>query len=125
MRITVDTNALIRFFADDIPPKANLVEKLLKDEEQILIPDVVFPELEYILIKQYRFTREKLSEVYTFLSSQDNVYITNDVKSAIAIFDKTKLDMADCIIAAYSFKDSLASFDRQLLGVEGVRPFWK
>jgi len=33
--------------------------------------------------------------------------------------------MADCIIAAESLKGLLASFDKVLLKVENVKPFWK
>ena len=125
MWIIVDTNALVRFFTDDIPQKANLVEKLLKDEQNIFIPDVVFPELEYILIYEYKFPRKKLFEIYAFLASRKNISLTENVQKAIIIFSKTNLDMADCIIAASSLKGSLASFDKELLQVNKIKPFWK
>ena len=126
MKIVVDTSALVRFFTDDIPQKASLVEKLLEEGKDIVIPDVVFPELEYILVNKHMFSRAKLVEIYTFLSSRDNIRLTKEVKAAIEIFSKTKLDMADCIIAAHSFsKGYLASFDKELLDIKGVNPFWK
>ena len=125
MRIVVDTSALVRFFTNDIPQKASLVEKLFKEEKDIFIPDVVFPEMEYILIQKYKFPREKLLDIYTFLSSRDNIHVTKETKNTIAMFEKTKLDMADCIIAAYSLKGSLASFDSNLLEISGINPFWK
>lgn len=125
MRIVVDTNTLVRFFTDDIPQKASLVEKLFKDGKDIFIPDVVFPEMEYILIQKYKFPREKLLDIYTFLSSRNNIHVANETKIAIAIFEKSKLDMADCIIAAYSMKGSLASFDNGLLSIKAISPFWK
>ena len=125
MMIVVDTNALVRFFTDDIPKKASLVEKLFKNEKDIFIPDVVFPEVEYILIQKYNYPREKLLDIYTFLFSRNNIHVTSETKNAIAIFEKTKLDMADCIIAAYSMKGSLASFDNGLLSIADINPFWK
>jgi len=125
MRIVVDTSALVRFLTDDIPQKSTLVEKLFKDEKDIFIPDVVFPEMEYILIQKYNFPREKLLDIYTFLSSRQNIHVAKETKNAITIFEKTKLDMADCIVAAYSMKGSLASFDNGLLDVVGINPFWK
>lgn len=125
MRIIIDTNALVRFFTDDIPQKASRVEKLFKDEKDIFIPDVVFPEIEYILIHKYNFPREKLLNIYIFLSSRDNIHVTSEVKKAIEIFENSKLDMADCIVAAYSMKGSLASFDRGLLTLADINPFWK
>ena len=125
MRIVIDTSALVRFLTDDIPRKASLVEKLFKDKKDIFIPDVVFPEMEYILIQKYNYPREKLLDIYTFLSSRENIHVTKETKNAITIFKNSKLDMADCIIAAYSMKGSLASFDSGLLGIAGISPFWK
>jgi len=125
MRLVVDISALVRFLTDDIPQKATLVEKLFKDEKDIFIPDVVFPEMEYILIQKYNFPREKILDIYTFLSSRENINVTKETKNAITIFKNSKLDMADCIIAACSMKGSLASFDNGLLGIPGINPFWR
>ena len=78
MRVVVDTNSLIRFFTDDIPEKAEMVEVLLEKEKHIFIPDVVLPELEYILTKAYGFPRGKLVEIYLFLSSQMQISLTKE-----------------------------------------------
>jgi predicted nucleic acid-binding protein len=125
MNVVINTNAFIRFFTDDDAREATLVEKLLKDEKTVIIPDVVLPELAYVLMKEYQFSREKLLKVYMFLFSKDNFYLTNAAKKAIGIFAKSKLDMADCIIAAYSLKGKLASFDQELVAVEEVQSYWK
>ncbi len=125
MQIVIDTSALIRFFTNDIPKKASLVERLLQEEKDIFIPDVVFPELEYILIDNYKFPRKKLLEVYNFLSSRKNIHITSQARIGISIFKESKLDIADSLIAAHSLKGKLASFDKELLDIKGVRPFWK
>lgn len=125
MQIVLDTNALIRLFTDDIPAKAERVEKLLEEEKEIFVPDVVFPELEYILMKKYGLPRSKVIDACLFLLSQENVKKSTHIKKAIEIYRRTKLDMADCIIAASSLKGSLASFDKDLLKVKEVNPFWK
>lgn len=125
MQIVLDTNVLIRFFTDDIPAKADKVEKLIKGEKNIVIPDVVFPELEYILVKEYGLPKSKVVEAYHFLLSQENIKKSAYIRTAFEIYQKTKLDMADCIIAAESLKGLLASFDKDLLKVENIKPFWK
>lgn len=125
MQVVIDTSALIRFFTEDIPAKASLVEKLLEKEKRIFVPDVVFPELEYILVSQHKFSRKELLEVYAFLVSRNNIYMTPQAKASISIFENSDLDMADCVIASYSLKGKLASFDKELLKVEKVKPFWK
>lgn len=83
----------------------------------------MFPELEHILQERYKTSRENLVKIYRFLSSQKNIKVTSSVKRAIAIFEKTNLDMADCIIASYSTKGLLVGFDKKLLEVEGVNSF--
>lgn len=125
MRIAIDTSALIRFFTRDIEEKAQKVKKLLDSDFDIFIPNVVFPELEYVLIKVYGLKREDLDTYFKFLTSKNNLKTTKDIKVAVEIYEKTKLDMADCIIAAESLKGLLASFDKDLLRIEKVKPFWK
>jgi predicted nucleic-acid-binding protein len=98
---------------------------LLEKEKNIYIPEVVFPEVEYVLTDQYGISREKLITIFQFLSSQKNIKLSQYLKKAITIFEKTHLDMADCIIASYALKGALASFDRELLEVQGINCVWK
>lgn len=125
MQVILDTSSLIRFFTNDMPEKALKVKELLENEKIIIIPDVVFPELEYVLVDQYHISRIGLIKILQFISSRKNIKVSKQVKKAIQIFEKSNLDMADCIIASSSFKASLASFDKDLLNIEEVSPFWK
>lgn len=125
MQIVLDTNVLVRFFTNDVPAKAKKAGILLEREENLLIPDVVFPELEYILIKKYGSPRAKIIEAYKFLIEKDNIKTSSFVKKAVGVYESTNLDMADCIIAVQSLKGKLASFDSELLKVKYVEPFWK
>lgn len=122
--IFLDTNSLIRFFTSDEPKKALKVKKLLEKEKTIMIPEVVFPELEYVLRGNYKASRKKISEAYQFLISQSNIKLGKQVKKAVEIFRQSRLDMADCLIAAHSLKGRLASFDKKLLKVRKVRGYW-
>jgi len=124
MQIVLDTNALARFFTNDIPEKAEKVEKLL-EKNSLYIPDVVLPELEYVLTNHYNTSRGEIITAYRFLLAKKNIHTSPAIQKAVVLFEKTSLDMADCIIAAYSLKGSLASFDRELLRLEGIKPFWK
>ena len=124
MTTILDTSSLIRFFTKDILEKAVKVKKLLETEEHILIPDVVFPELEYVLSNEYEVSRKNLLHMFQFLASQKNIQVSGSIKKAIELFGETNLDMADCLIAATSLKGKLASFDKKLLQVNGVTPFF-
>lgn len=121
----LDTSALIRYFARDDKVKAKKTKLLLETEKELVIPDVVLPEIEYVLIRLPKATRAELIKAFRFLNSLRNISLTKEAREAIAIYEKSKLDMADCIIAAYSMKGSLASFDNGLLGITGINPFWK
>lgn len=124
MQVILDTSALIRFFTNDIPEKAAKVEKLL-EEKEVLVPDVVFPELEYVLTKGYSSPRNHIVTAFRFLSAQKNIKISSHVQQAIEFFANSKLDIADSIIAAHSLKTSLASFDKELLQSVGVKQYWE
>lgn len=122
--IWLDTSSLIRFFTNDEPKKALKVKALLKKEREIHIPEVVFPELEYVLFGNYKLRRKKIISIFKFLISQKNVKVNKIVKKAVEIFETTNLDMADCLIATHSLKGKLASFDKQLLSVKKIRGYW-
>ncbi|HSW96479.1 MAG TPA: PIN domain-containing protein [Candidatus Saccharimonadales bacterium] len=124
MTIVLDTNTLIRFFTRDIEERAQKVKELLEKEKKLFIPDVVFPEIEYILEKKYMYSRKEIFTYFQFLTSLPNVSVTKYIKKACYIYNQTKLDMADCIIASYSVKGKLASFDKLLLKVNEVVPYW-
>ncbi|PIR79818.1 MAG: hypothetical protein COU25_03565 [Candidatus Levybacteria bacterium CG10_big_fil_rev_8_21_14_0_10_35_13] len=125
MNTILDTSSLLRFFTNDEPLKAIKVKELLENGKNLYIPDVVFPELEYVLTDHYNSSRENIIKIFQFLSSQKNIKVSANIKKALPIFEKTKFDIADCIIAASSFKGSLASFDKELLQVKGINSIWK
>lgn len=122
--VCLDTSSLIRFFTNDDPAKAQKVKKLLKKEIDIRIPEVVFPELEYVLKGVYQTSRKKILSTFQFLISRSNCKLNPAVSLAVKLFEITNLDMADCLIISHSFKGKLASFDRQMLAVKGVKKCW-
>ena len=124
MTVYLDTSALVRFFTKDNLKKAKTVKELLEKEKKIIIPEVVFPELEYVLKKLYKAKKGKIISAFKFLISYPNIKINQSIKKAVELFENTKLDMADCLIAVYSSKGKLASFDKKLLAAKGVKPYW-
>ena len=122
--IVLDTSSLIRFFTNDIPQKASIVRRSLESEERIKIPDVVFPELEYVLLgKSYNSTRAKVFSACEFLVTKKNVIVSKEVKLALDYYEATNLDFADCIIAATAIGQKLLSFDNKLLSLINKKGF--
>lgn len=122
--VVLDTSSLIRFFTKDDAKKAIAVKSLFEKEKVIIIPEVVFPELEYVLTELYQVERTKIVTVFKFLLSRSNIKLTRQTRIAIKIFEKSKLDFADCLIVVYSLKGKLASFDKELLLITGVKKYW-
>jgi predicted nucleic acid-binding protein len=115
--VVLDTNALICFFTLDDERKANQVKKLLDNEEEVFIPDVVFPEIEYVLVRtSYKLQKEDVIRSYDYLISHSNIKYNKYIEDSIKIFKNYNLDMADCIVAAISLQNnnSLATFDEAL-----------
>ncbi|MBI4991546.1 type II toxin-antitoxin system VapC family toxin [Candidatus Gottesmanbacteria bacterium] len=122
--IFLDTNTLVRFFTNDDKIKVAKVKSLLENEKVIYVSDVVFPEIEYVLSNFYNTSRDSIITAFQFIASLQNIKLPKYMKIAIAFYEKTKLDMADCIIAAESLKGRLASFDEKLLKTPGVKGYW-
>lgn len=120
MRTVLDTSALLRFFTNDVPQKAAEVERVLKTEKHIIVPEVVLPELEYVLSGVYNQTREQILHIFRFLVTQKHIIFESHIMLAVSYYEHTTLDMADCMIAAQAKKGKLVSFDKRLLKcVEG------
>ncbi len=123
--IVLDTSALVRFFTKDIGSKSLLVKELFESNEHLFIPDVVFCELEYVLLgKVYGSSREKVLEAFRFLVNKKNVVVSNELHKAVSLYEESKLDLADCIIAVCSYNGKLASFDRNLCAIGFVTGYW-
>ncbi len=122
--IILDTNTLLRLITKDILKDAVKVKDLVSIEKELSIPDVVFPEIEYSLIKFYQYSHPQIANVFGYLNGLPNLEISVQVRSAIKLFSETKLDMADCIIAAYAKGQTLASFDKELLKLSGAKKYW-
>ncbi len=123
--VTLDTSALVRFVTKDDERKARKVKKLLEEEKRIIVPEVVLPELEYVLMGDYGLKRDEVIELYRFLKGKKNIILSKDGQAGVKLYRETRLDMADCLVVAKSFKSKLASFDKKMLKVKGVRVYWK
>ena len=122
--IYLDTNVLIRFFTKDNAQQAEQARQLLKSDHQLCIEDVVFPEIEYVLTRIYERSRGDVAQACTMLASRPNITIQPAVRIAIDFYSHSSLDMADCIIAASSQGETLASFDKDLLKIPGFIRYW-
>ena len=121
-KLTVDTNAFLRFILQDIPEQADEVEELFKKAQlkkiELFVPQIVIFEILHALEKYYSFPKntviEKLSSVISakYLKIQNRILL----KKGLEIFKQKNLDLADCFIFAYSEDKNaeLFTFDKAL-----------
>ncbi len=124
MKVIIDTNALLRYFLDDIPDQAKKVEFLLENESSIFIPDVVFIELDYTLRKYYKKSKDNVEEIVKALLYAQNIRVNKYISEAFSLYISTSNSFSDCIIASQARGYKLASFDRKLVNIEGIQGYF-
>lgn len=118
----VDTNAILRFFLNDIPTQQKAIEKLFqrakRSEITLLVPQIVVFELNFILDKYYRFNKEKIINTLKPLVSAD--YLEVESKEvfipALTLYDNSTASFVDCFLLcrAKLEKAKLYTFDKKL-----------
>ena len=121
----LDTSALVRFFAKDDPAKAEKVKILLTSEEDLYLPDAVFVELQYVLLKVYKTSREDIVRAFRFLVAVSHLRVTAQARDAVELFGRSTLSFADCLVGMHAQGNKLASFDEKLIKTAKSDAYWK
>jgi predicted nucleic-acid-binding protein len=113
--LAVDTNILVRLFADDDPDQAARAAVLLRDNP-IWIPKTVLLETEWVLRRVYGFDRERVAEALARLASSENVQLEDERAVMIALnLMAHQVDFADALhLASSSQATGFVTFDEQL-----------
>lgn len=122
--IYLDTNVLVRYFIKDDPTLFLKAKKLLENENDLFVPDVVFVELEFVLDKVYKVSREEISQAFNLLVTNKFITSSEAPPAYILFAKKPMLSMADCFLAIYSQHGKLATFDKKLLSNSGSESYW-
>jgi predicted nucleic acid-binding protein len=101
----VDSNILLRYFTDDIPPLARAAEEIIEADSQLAISAVVLSEVWYVLRKEYGRAREDVLDVLLAFLQRDNVDTVDARKEyVLASLGKArgsaKLSFGDALILA-------------------------
>lgn len=119
-RIILDSSAWIEYLADR--PKADRVKPFLADARRILVPAVVFYEVQKKALTA--FDEEVAETVAGCLSQSESVPLDRDqALTAAHLGLKHRLAMADALIlaAARSCDAELITLDADFRGIPGVR----
>jgi predicted nucleic-acid-binding protein len=116
MRITADTNLLLRDVLQDDPPQSRLARKALEDSELVAIPVPVLCEFVWVLRQGYKKPTSEIADAIRILMDSSNV-VTNTpaVEAGLEVLDKGG-DFADGAIAyegRWLGAKEFVSFDKQ------------
>lgn len=101
----LDTNILARFFLQDDPlqsPKADAIMGALSLSEPGWIGMATVLELVWVLSRQNRIDRRKITMILSHLLTREEIVIeqSNIVQTALQLYRKGNADFADCLIAS-------------------------
>ena len=115
MRITADTNVLVRVLVQDDPKQAEAAMNLLRRAEQVAVPLAVLCELVWVLKRVYAFGAAECAAVIEALLASRVVVTDRPAAQAGLRLLVAGGDFADGVIA-YSGRalgtDTFVSFDR-------------
>ena len=113
--LAVDTNILVRLFADDDPDQAARAAALVRDNS-IWIPKTVLLETEWVLRRVYGYDRDRVAEALARLAGYKNIQFEDEgaVMAALELM-AAQLDFADALhVASSSQASTFVTFDEQL-----------
>jgi predicted nucleic-acid-binding protein len=120
LKISVDTNVLVRFVVRDDENQWRAAVKILQDAEIVAISMSCLCESVWVLKKSYRFGQEEISAVVDTLLDAGNVVVNREaVEAGLATF-KAGGDFADGVIAyegSMMGGETFVSFDKKAVSL--------
>lgn len=99
MKITADTNVLVRAAVQDEPRQARRAIKVLKEAELVAVPSTALCEFVWVLRRGYKLPRSEVSEAIQRLLATPKIVVDRPaVEAGLAALDAGG-DFADGIIA--------------------------
>lgn len=120
--VAVDTNVLVDFQLQRAPnfPKAKkLLDDCLDNKVEVFIPQIVFPEYEWVLRSYYKQPKEKIVAFLEELLILEALLMSDksEMQQALVLFKSTNIEFTDAIILTQvrnSKPDDFLTFDDNL-----------
>jgi len=116
MKITADTNALVRAVTEDHKHQSKSAQTALKNAELVAIPIPTLCELVWVLSQGYRIPSAEIAETIRRLVNGENVAVNRPAAEAGLTLLDAGGDFADGVIAYegnWLGADTFASFDKR------------
>ena len=120
MRITADTNILVRTIVEDDAEQAETARRLLAAASLIVVPVPVLCELVWVLRSGYRLPSSEIARAIQTLADVDTVQLDRSAVDAGLASLAAGGDFADGAIADLGRRsggDRFVSFERRAIGV--------
>ena len=126
MSAFVDTNVLVRHLTGDPPEMATRATKYLRNEEELLVVDLVIAETVYVLESFYEAPRPTIAEAIRSLLAMESVVVVDAplLLRAIDVYENDRIDYAEAYLVACAETTGttrIASFDRSIDRVASVQ----
>jgi predicted nucleic-acid-binding protein len=121
-KVFFDTNFLLRFYLDDVPPQAvkakRMIEAAIEGSLSLITDLVVICEMVWVMDSFYKLTKKEICEKITNLYETPGINIINGeiLPNALSIYLERNIDFTDAIVGATATRASieyLASFDKK------------
>lgn len=120
MKITVDTNVLVRAAVQDHPEQSAQAVKSLQEASLIAIPLPVFCEFVWVLRRGYGISADLIADAVNRLMNSDNVVMNRPaVEAGLSVLDAGG-DFADGVIAYegnWAGAEEFVSFDKKAVSI--------
>jgi predicted nucleic-acid-binding protein len=99
VKLTLDTNVLVRLATQDNPPQAAAALKVLQTASLIAVPSTALCEMVWVLIRGYRYTPEQVAHAIRILLQVSQVVCNTPAVLAGLALLQSGGDFADGVIA--------------------------
>ena len=126
MTAFVDTNVLVRHLTGAPPAMAGRATAYLREEEELLVADLVVAETVSVLESFYQVPRTQVAEAVRSLLAMPAVTVVDPslLLRAVEVYESDRLDFAEAFLVASAESTGvgrIASFDRTIDRVGTVR----
>lgn len=115
----VDTNVIVRHLTGNPPEQAERATRYLDEADELLLPDLIFAEVAYVLESFYEIPRPDLAQMLRDLLEFEAIRVVDSdiLQRTIELFETHPIDFADAYLVAAAESTGVgvvASFDRDI-----------
>ncbi len=126
MSVLVDTNVLVRHLTGDPSEQAARATRLLSEERDLVVPDLVIAEMVYVLESVYGAARPTVAAAVRSVLTFDSIHVADEplLLRTVEVYELGRLDFAESYLIAMAERTGIgviASFDRSIDRIGTVR----